>query len=82
MDGSVSIERFKDALGLEEEFLGEEGRSFHTVGGLVMHALGRVPSVADRFGIGGLCFEVINMDKIRVDKILVTKGETKQHAAA
>jgi putative hemolysin len=73
VDGSVSIERFKAALSVHENLPGEDGDSFHTLGGFVMHALGRIPRAADHFDAVGLTFEVVDMDNNRVDKILVSR---------
>lgn len=52
-----------------------------TLGGFVMSMLGRVPQVADFFEIAGCRFEVIDMDKNRVDKVLVTRIATFQSGA-
>ena len=38
-----------------------------------MHALDRIPVVTDSFEASGFHFEVIDMDKNRVDKVLVTR---------
>jgi putative hemolysin len=71
MDGGVAVERLKSILEVEEELPGEE--AFNTLGGFVMHMLGRVPMVADHFEWNGLRFEVMDMDKKRVDKVLVAR---------
>jgi putative hemolysin len=34
--------------------------------------MGRVPSCSDRFEWNGLCFEIVDMDGKRIDKVLVT----------
>ena len=73
IDGSVSIERLKSVLYIEEEFPGEDENAFNTLGGLIMYVLGRIPSVTDRFEAGGFCFEVVDMDKNRVDKVLLQR---------
>lgn len=82
MDGSVPVERFKSVLEVEEELPAEE--DFNTLGGFVMHMLGRIPAVADYFEWGGLRFEVMDMDKKRVDKVLVARvaPQQQQDAAA
>jgi putative hemolysin len=49
VDGSVPIERLKSALDIEDDLPGEEENAFNTLGGFVMHMLGRVPAVADHF---------------------------------
>ena len=38
-----------------------------------MHILGRIPAVADHFESQGLRFEVMDMDRNRVDKMLITR---------
>ena len=76
IDGSVAIERLKSVLAIDEEFPGEGDNSYNILGGLVMYVLGRVPSVADHFEESGYRFEVVDMDKNRVDKVLVARLET------
>jgi putative hemolysin len=73
MDGSVTIERFKDVVGSEDPLPEEDTGSFHTLGGFVMTQLGRVPQVTDSFQWGGLRFEVVDMDRNRVDKLIVAR---------
>lgn len=45
---------------------------YHTLGGLVLDRLGRIPSVGDHFDWGGLRFEVVDMDRRRIDRLLVS----------
>jgi len=73
VDGSVAIERLKSVTRIEEDLPGEDENAFNTLGGLVMYVLGRIPVVADRFEAAGLSFEVVDMDKNRVDKVLLTQ---------
>jgi putative hemolysin len=70
IDGSMPIERFKHLMDIDRLSEDEEDR-FHTMSGFVMDRLGRIPSVADRFEHGGWSFEIVDMDKNRVDKLLV-----------
>ena len=42
----------------------------------MMDALGRVPAAGDRFEWEGYSFEVVDMDGLRVDKVLVTPTRT------
>jgi putative hemolysin len=72
MDGGVSVERFKSVLEIEDALPGEEENAFNTLGGFIMHMLGRIPAVTDHFDWGGCRFEVMDMDKNRVDKVLVS----------
>jgi putative hemolysin len=71
LDGTLSIEKFKQLFDVEE-LPDEAAGNFHTIGGFVMLQLGHVPKAADHFHWDGLCFEVVDMDKHRVDKILVS----------
>jgi putative hemolysin len=73
VDGGVSVERFKDALAIEEPLPEEGTGSYNTLGGFVMLQLGRVPQVADHFEWNGLRFEIVDMDRNRVDKLLVMR---------
>lgn len=73
VDGEVSMERLTDELDIKGTFPGEESNRFHTVGGFVMYMLGKIPSPADSFEIDGWRFEVMDMDKNRVDKVLVSQ---------
>ena len=41
IDGSVSIERLKAAIDIEDEFPGEDENAYNTLGGLIMYVLGR-----------------------------------------
>lgn len=70
IDGLVPIDEFKDRFQIKK-MPGEKTGVFHTVGGFVMHKLGRVPVTGDGFEFGPYRYEVIDMDGNRVDKILL-----------
>lgn len=70
LDGMMVIEDFKELFGFK--VLPEEERAnFHTLGGFVVSYLGYIPQVGAVFSWGGLRFEVLDMDRTRVDKVLV-----------
>jgi Hemolysins and related proteins containing CBS domains len=78
-DGSLLV----DALvGLEEleEFLpgfaptDDERRHVSTLGGYICARLGRLPVEGESFDAHGYRFEVVDMDRRRVDKVLVRPG--------
>jgi len=73
IDGSVAVERLKSVLEIDSDLPGEEENAYNTLGGFVMHMLERMPAVADRFDCQDWRFEVVDMDKNRVDKVLVTR---------
>jgi len=70
LDGALAIDRFREIFGLGE-LPGEAEGHFETLGGFVMAVLGEIPEEADHFQWGNLCFEVMDMDRRRVDKVLV-----------
>jgi putative hemolysin len=71
IDGSMTIERFKDVIGFPDALPEEEHHPYQTVGGFVMLQLGRVPQVGDKFQWSRLQVEVLDMDRNRIDKVLV-----------
>lgn len=74
MDGSIMLEDVEDLLNIENLFDDEEDRpDIHTLGGLTMYRLNRIPKTGDQFTLGGHAFEVVDMDGHRVDKVLVRK---------
>jgi putative hemolysin len=73
IDGGVAVERLKAELDIDDDLPGEDENSYNTLGGFVMHMLGRIPAVADAFDFGGLRFEVVDMDRNRVDRVLVAR---------
>lgn len=73
VDGDVGIERVKSVLDIGDDLPGEEEHSFNTVGGFIMHVLGRIPIATDHFVAAGWRFEVMDMDRNRVDKVLLAQ---------
>jgi putative hemolysin len=72
MDGLIPVPELKDRLALKE--LPEEGRGrYNTLAGMVMLLLGRLPRTADVVSWEGWRFEVVDIDRKRVDKVLVNR---------
>ncbi len=49
--------------------------SFNTLGGFVLHVLENIPSVGDKFSWKHFDFEVIDMDRSRIDKLLIINNK-------
>jgi putative hemolysin len=81
VDGGLPLERLHAGIDFDTTLPGEDEGSFHTVGGFVMHALGRVPRASEHFEAAGLRFEVVDMDQQRVDKVLVAWLADADHEA-
>jgi putative hemolysin len=71
LDGMLDIDRFKDYFNLGT-LPGEEENYYQTLGGFMMNSLGRVPSAGDAFECQNLRLEIVDMDGLRVDKVLAT----------
>jgi len=78
LDGALPIIQLKQTLQLKQ-LPGEEDGSFQTLGGFLMTRLGRIPAVADHVEVGGWRFEIMDMDRRRVDKVLAIPGENVSH---
>ena len=79
VDGRTDIDELADELG--EEFGETDG--YHTVAGLVLHKLSRVPGEGDVLQLGRFEVEVIDMDDRRIDKLLFRQviAEHEERAA-
>lgn len=74
-DGLISIDQFRRYFDLEDEPELRGGNNFHTLGGLITMSLGDIPKVKDTVEIESLILEVVDMDHVRVDKVLITRIE-------
>ncbi|MEY2985336.1 MAG: hypothetical protein RLZZ568_1953, partial [Cyanobacteriota bacterium] len=72
LDGLLSIDEFKELFDIETLSNEEEG-NYHTLGGFVIESLGKIPQSGESFLSDGLQVEVVDMDSIRIDKVLVTQ---------
>ncbi|CAG1003449.1 hypothetical protein METP3_03520 [Methanosarcinales archaeon] len=68
LDGMLLVDDFKEIFSIKE--LPGEG-IYQTLGGFVLMQMGRIPAVGNHFEWSGLRFEVVDMDKNRIDKVLV-----------
>jgi putative hemolysin len=81
LDGALPVEDLQDLLDIEH-LPDQDSRNYETVGGLVMHQLGRIPVATDSFDWAGWRFEVVDMDGRRVDKVLATPLHASQETPA
>lgn len=73
LDGSLSIDRFKLLFPVELCDMEEGGRDYQTLAGLVLFLRGHVPETGEHFEWSHLHFEVVDMDRRRIDKLLVRR---------
>lgn len=74
IDGSMILEDVQDLFELNSLFeKGDNRDNINTLGGFAMYKLNRIPKVGDKFYVKNFVFEIMDMDSLKVDKILVKK---------
>jgi len=71
LDGRLPIDEFKEIFPIKR-MPGEESGVFHTLAGFIITHLRKLPTIAEYFEWNGLRFEIVDMDRKRIDKVLVT----------
>ena len=71
VDAALPIAEFKSLLGVAGSLPNEAEAEYRTAGGFVVTQFGRIPSVGDHFEWQGWRIEVAEMDRRRVDKVVV-----------
>jgi len=79
LDGMMPADELKARLALPD--LPAEG-SYHTVAGLLLALLRRVPQPGDRIVFGGWRFEVLDMDGRRVAKVRASREPVPEEVGA
>lgn len=74
LDATLPVAELKTLLGLTTALPRETEADFQTLGGFVMTYFGRIPAAGDFFQWGGWRFEVVDMDRHRIDKVLVAQA--------
>jgi putative hemolysin len=74
IDATLPIGELKTLLSLHAPLPHEGHADYQTVGGLMVTELARIPAAGDYFDWAGWRFEVVDMDKRRVDKVLVGRA--------
>jgi putative hemolysin len=73
LDGALDLDTVLQTLGAESLLSDADRQHYHTLGGLAMLALGRVPRTGDVFVRGDYRFEIVDMDGNRVDRVLASR---------
>ena len=72
LDGLLPMDEMKEKLGINMLSDETQGR-YHTVGGFVVTSMGKIPKRAEKFVAGDWQFEVVNMDRNRVDEVIASR---------
>lgn len=71
VDGMIPIDEFREILSLKEfDF---EDADYSTLAGFILYKLSEVPKAGDFMETEGHRFEIVDMDKSKIDKVLVSK---------
>lgn len=73
VDGTIPIDELRDTISLKEfDF---EDVDYSTLAGFILYKMGEIPKVGDIMESEGYRFEIVDMDKSKIDKVLVRKLE-------
>ena len=81
IDAMLDIDESKKSLEIDDDLPGEDANRFSTLGGFILHQLGHIPREGEKFQWDRFEFEVIDMDRQRIDKVLVTPKAPKKPKA-
>jgi putative hemolysin len=73
INGDTPIEDIKKILSVDT-FPEEDQGHYRTIAGLILFVLQRIPKTGNHIEVGGLRYEVVDMDGNRIDKVLVTRA--------
>ncbi|MCO5230710.1 MAG: hemolysin family protein [Chitinophagales bacterium] len=71
IDAQIPYYVFCEYFEIDEDAI--EG-NFNTLGGFVLQELGHIPSTGEKFTWENYEFEIVDMDGVRIDKIMVTRN--------
>lgn len=81
LDGLIPIPELKDRIGLRH-VPEEDKERYHTLSGMLLLLLGRLPQTADTVRWGDWKFEIVDMDGKRIDKVLASRVPPEDGADA
>jgi len=73
IDATLTTGELKELLSVTGDLPHEDTADFQTLGGFVMTHFGRIPAAGDHFDWAGWRFEVVDMDRHRIDKVLLAR---------
>ncbi len=71
VDAMMDIDEFKRTTGIGP-LPGDAAGTFQSLSGFIMAQLGRIPDEGEHFDAANHRFEVLDMDRHRIDKVLIT----------
>jgi putative hemolysin len=68
VDGMIDRETIAERIGLKPD---NEEDHYHTLAGMILTHLGRIPVVGDKLTINNFLIEIVDMDGRRIDRVLI-----------
>ncbi len=81
LDGGLDADELRGLLGVSELPRQDEG-AFHTLAGFILTHLGHIPAIGESFEWERFRFEIVDMDRQRIDRVLVTPKPAEQNSEA
>lgn len=80
VDGTIPIDELRETIALKEfDF---EDADYSTLAGFILYKLSEIPKVGDLMEAEGYRFEIMDMDKSKIDKVLISKMEAEKENGA
>jgi putative hemolysin len=73
VDGMIEVDALSEAIPGMEPVINAEEESFQTLAGFITHQLERLPREGEVFTIGEFEFDVVDMDRQRIDKVTIRR---------
>ncbi len=77
VDAMTDHELVRTTIGMSTHTENERD-DYHTLAGMILDHMGRIPKVGDKVTIGNFIFEIVDMDGRRIDKVLIRHAEKHQ----
>jgi putative hemolysin len=76
VDGMIPIDELRETLNLKEfDF---EDADYSTLAGFILYKLSEIPKIGDILETEGHRFEIVDMDKSKIDRVLVSKIDVEE----
>ena len=82
VDGTITIHRLNEVLDFAGAPPVDEIGNYQTLAGMIISRLGRIPATGEKLNSGSLCYEVVDMDNNRIDKVLISRKAAPFSAGA
>jgi len=69
VDGSTPVDELQDILALKD--LEQTAEDYSTLAGYILYKINEIPKTGDCFDAEGFRFEIVDMDKSKIDKVLI-----------